>query len=33
MKETLQRLNEAYTDVWARRQGRWLCVAAHITRG
>lgn len=22
-----------YTDVWARRQGRWLCVAAHLTRG
>ena len=21
-----------YTDVWARRQGRWLCVAAHVTR-
>ena len=22
-----------YTDVWARRSGRWLCVAAHVTRG
>jgi ketosteroid isomerase-like protein len=22
-----------YTDVWARRQGCWLCVAAHVTRG
>ena len=22
-----------YTDVWARRQGRWLCVAANVTRG
>ena len=22
-----------YTDAWARRQGRWLCVAAHVTRG
>jgi ketosteroid isomerase-like protein len=22
-----------YTDVWTRRQGRWLCVAAHVTRG
>lgn len=22
-----------YTDVWARRGGRWLCVAAHVTRG
>jgi ketosteroid isomerase-like protein len=21
-----------YTDVWARRQGRWLAVSAHITR-
>jgi ketosteroid isomerase-like protein len=22
-----------YTDVWARKLGRWLCVAAHVTRG
>ena len=22
-----------YTDVWARRQGHWLCVSAHVTRG
>ena len=22
-----------YTDVWARREGHWLCVAAHVTRG
>jgi ketosteroid isomerase-like protein len=22
-----------YTDVWARREGRWLAVAAHFTRG
>ena len=22
-----------YTDVWACRQGRWLCVSAHFTRG
>lgn len=22
-----------YTDVWMRRQGRWLCEAAHVTRG
>ena len=22
-----------YTDVWTRRQGRWLCVAAHVSRG
>jgi ketosteroid isomerase-like protein len=22
-----------YTDVWVRRQGRWLAVSAHVTRG
>lgn len=22
-----------YTDVWQKREGRWLCVAAHVTRG
>ena len=22
-----------YTDVWARRWGRWLAVSAHVTRG
>ena len=22
-----------YTDIWARRGERWLCVAAHVTRG
>lgn len=22
-----------YTDVWAKRLGRWVCVAAHVTRG
>jgi ketosteroid isomerase-like protein len=22
-----------YTDVWARRRGKWLCVAAHVMRG
>jgi len=22
-----------YTDVWARRKGHWLCVAAHVARG
>jgi ketosteroid isomerase-like protein len=22
-----------YTDVWARRDGRWVAVAAHVTRG
>ncbi|MFL5172895.1 MAG: nuclear transport factor 2 family protein [Microvirga sp.] len=21
-----------YTDAWARRDGRWLCVSAHVTR-
>jgi len=21
-----------YTDIWARRQGRWLCVSAHFNR-
>lgn len=21
-----------YTDIWARRDGRWVCVAAHVTR-
>lgn len=21
-----------YTDTWAKRDGRWLCVAAHVTR-
>jgi ketosteroid isomerase-like protein len=21
-----------YTDVWARRDGQWLCVSAHVTR-
>jgi ketosteroid isomerase-like protein len=21
-----------YTDVWARRDGKWLCVSAHVTR-
>lgn len=22
-----------YTDVWAKRDDRWLCVSAHVTRG
>jgi len=22
-----------YTDIWSRRQERWFCVAAHVTRG
>ena len=22
-----------YTDIWARQDGRWRCVAAHVTRG
>ena len=21
-----------YTDVWARRAGRWVCIAANVTR-
>lgn len=21
-----------YTDIWSRHQGRWVCVAAHVTR-
>jgi ketosteroid isomerase-like protein len=24
--------NGRYTDIWARRDGRWLAVAAHVTR-
>ena len=27
-----ERRNGRYTDVWARRGGRWLAVAAHVTR-
>jgi len=26
-------LSGRYTDVWVRRDGRWLAVAAHVTRG
>jgi ketosteroid isomerase-like protein len=22
-----------YTDIWAKRDGRWVCIAAHVTRG
>lgn len=22
-----------YTDIWHKRDGRWFCVAAHVTRG
>jgi ketosteroid isomerase-like protein len=22
-----------YTDIWQKREGRWLCVAAHVNRG
>jgi ketosteroid isomerase-like protein len=22
-----------YTDIWQKRAGRWVCVAAHVTRG
>ena len=25
--------NGRYTDIWARRGGRWLCVAAQVARG
>lgn len=21
-----------YTDIWSRRDGRWVCIAAHVTR-
>ncbi len=24
--------NGRYTDLWARQNGRWLCVSAHVTR-
>ena len=24
--------NGRYTDVWARRDGKWLAVSAHVTR-
>jgi ketosteroid isomerase-like protein len=27
-----ERRNGRYTDVWARREGRWLAVCAHVTR-
>jgi ketosteroid isomerase-like protein len=27
-----ERRNGRYTDIWARRNGRWLAVAAHVTR-
>ena len=27
-----QRRNGRYTDVWARRDGTWLAVSAHVTR-
>ena len=27
-----ERRNGRYTDVWARRDGRWLAVSAHVTR-
>ena len=22
-----------YTDIWEKRDGRWVCIAAHVTRG
>jgi ketosteroid isomerase-like protein len=27
-----EKRNGRYTDIWARRVGRWLAVAAHVTR-
>ncbi len=27
-----EKRNGRYTDVWARRDGRWLAVSAHVTR-
>jgi ketosteroid isomerase-like protein len=27
-----ERRNGRYTDVWARREGKWLAVSAHVTR-
>jgi ketosteroid isomerase-like protein len=27
-----ERRNGRYTDIWARRDGRWLAVSAHVTR-
>jgi ketosteroid isomerase-like protein len=24
--------NGRYTDVWARQNGKWLCISAHVTR-
>lgn len=32
-KASGQTASGRYTDVWARRRGQWLCVAAHVTRG
>jgi ketosteroid isomerase-like protein len=28
-----EQLSGRYTDVWMRRNGRWLAVSAHVTRG
>jgi ketosteroid isomerase-like protein len=28
-----RRAHGRYTDVWARRDGQWLCVSAQVTRG
>jgi ketosteroid isomerase-like protein len=28
----VEQRNGRYTDVWARRDGRWLAVSAHVTR-
>jgi hypothetical protein len=32
-KMTGERAAGRYTDVWLLRNGRWRCVAAHVTRG
>ena len=29
---TGEQRNGRYTDVWARRNGRWLAISAHVTR-
>ena len=31
--EILDKLNKAYVDSVQRSDGRWQCVAAHVTRG
>ncbi|MES2749974.1 MAG: nuclear transport factor 2 family protein [Pseudomonadota bacterium] len=31
-KTTIGALRGRYTDIWSRREGRWLCIAAQVTR-